>query len=68
MAKLQACSMFRRVSALGVQVHGGLGYTVEADPQLFFRRAKQWQVLDWDDARLEDEIAALTLDGTHGDV
>lgn len=68
MAKLQACSMFRRVSALGVQVHGGLGYTMEADPQLFFRRAKQWQVLDWDDARLEDEIAALTLDGTHGDV
>src|SRR5690606_20784333 len=46
MAKLQACSMFRRVSALGVQVHGGIGYTVEADPQLFYRRAKQWQILD----------------------
>lgn len=62
MAKLQCCDMFRRVSALGIQVHGGLGYTVEADPQLFFRRAKQWQILDWDDAFLEDEIARLTID------
>lgn len=67
-AKLQACAMFRRVSALGVQIHGGLGYTVEGDPQLFFRRAKQWQVLNWDEARLEDEIARLTLDGGIGDV
>jgi alkylation response protein AidB-like acyl-CoA dehydrogenase len=68
MAKLESCALFRRVSALGVQVHGGLGYTMEADPQLFFRRAKQWQLLNWDDARLEDEIAALTLGRTVGDV
>ncbi|MBC2778964.1 acyl-CoA dehydrogenase family protein [Parasphingopyxis marina] len=61
-AKLQACAMFRRVSALGIQVHGGLGYTIEADPQLFFRRAKQWQLLNWDDAFLEEEIARLTID------
>jgi alkylation response protein AidB-like acyl-CoA dehydrogenase len=61
MAKLQACAVFRRVSALAIQVHGGLGYTNACDAQLYFRRAKQWQVLDWDAAALEDEIADLTL-------
>lgn len=61
-AKLQACAMFRRVSALAIQIHGGIGYTSEADPQLFFRRAKQWQLLNGDEAFLEDEIARLTID------
>lgn len=61
MAKLQACDVFRRVSALAIQVHGGLGYTLEATPQLYYRRAKQWQLLDWDNDRLESEIAELTL-------
>ncbi len=59
-AKLQACDTFRRASALGIQVHGGLGYTVEADPQLFFRRAKQWQVLNGGRPWLIDEIARLS--------
>lgn len=68
MAKLQCCSMFRRVSAIGIQVHGGLGYTTEADPQLFFRRAKQWQLLNWDETFLEDIIAHLTLDTVGPDV
>lgn len=67
-AKLQACAMFRQVSALGIQVHGGMGYTTEADPQLFFRRAKQWQLLNWDDAYLEDQIALLTIDREAADV
>ncbi|MGJ8536431.1 MAG: acyl-CoA dehydrogenase family protein [Parasphingopyxis sp.] len=67
-AKLQACAMFRKVSALGIQVHGGMGYTTEADPQLFFRRAKQWQLLNWDDAYLEEQIARLTIDGEAADV
>lgn len=59
-AKLQNCNMFRRVSSLGVQVHGGLGYTNDAEPQLFFRRAKQWQLLQWDDDYLLEEIAQLS--------
>ncbi|WP_417593213.1 acyl-CoA dehydrogenase family protein [Parasphingorhabdus sp.] len=67
-AKLQSCAMFRQVSALGIQVHGGLGYTTEADPQLFFRRAKQWQLLNWDDTYLEDQIARLTIDSDVADV
>ena len=58
-AKLQACNIFRRASALGIQVHGGLGYTTEADPQLFFRRAKQWQILNGSEAWLTEEISRL---------
>jgi alkylation response protein AidB-like acyl-CoA dehydrogenase len=61
MSKLQAGAMFRRVSSLAIQVHGGLGYTLDADPQLYFRRAKQWQTLNWGDATLEREIADLTF-------
>jgi alkylation response protein AidB-like acyl-CoA dehydrogenase len=61
MSKLQAGAMFRRVSSLAIQVHGGLGYTLDADPQLYFRRAKQWQTLNWGDDTLEREIADLTL-------
>lgn len=57
MAKLQACETFRRAAAVCIQVHGGIGYTNEADPQLFFRRAKQLQSLHWDPRTLERHIA-----------
>jgi alkylation response protein AidB-like acyl-CoA dehydrogenase len=65
MAKLQACAVFRYAAAVAVQVHGGLGYTREADPQLFFRRAKQWQSLHWDERCLEEKIADLLRDEAH---
>jgi alkylation response protein AidB-like acyl-CoA dehydrogenase len=61
-AKLQACNVFREASATGVQVHGGFGFTSEGDPQLYFRRAKHWQLSNWDAAYLEKRIAALILD------
>lgn len=61
-AKLQACNVFRDVSAIGVQIHGGFGFTSEGDPQLYFRRAKHWQMTNWDAAYLEKRIAALILD------
>lgn len=61
MAKLQGCAVFRRAAAVAIQVHGGLGYTVEADPQLYFRRAKQWQSLNWGEAALEQRIADFVL-------
>lgn len=61
-AKCQAANVFRDASATGVQVHGGFGFTSEGDPQLFFRRAKYWQVSNWDTAYLEQRIAAAILD------
>lgn len=61
-AKLQACNVFREAAATGVQIHGGFGFTSEGDPQLYFRRAKHWQLTNWDASYLEKRIAALILD------
>jgi alkylation response protein AidB-like acyl-CoA dehydrogenase len=64
MAKLHACSVFRRATAVGVQIHGGMGFSLEADPQLYFRRAKQLQLLHWDPGFLEQRIADQVLSGS----
>lgn len=61
-AKLFACKVAREVTAKAEQIHGGIGFTMEYDIQLFFRRAKQQQ-LNWlDSRRLEDLIAEAVLD------
>lgn len=57
MAKLFACDTFRNVTAMAQQIWGGVGFTVEYDVQLYFRRAKQLQISWWDSARLEEIIA-----------
>jgi alkylation response protein AidB-like acyl-CoA dehydrogenase len=62
MAKSFACQTFRDVSATGVQIFGGNGFTVEFDIQLFFRRAKSWQLNNWNDRYLGELIAAEVLD------
>ena len=62
MAKLFAGRTYRDVTAMGEQVHGGVGFTLEYDIQLYFRRAKQQQISWWDDRALEDRIAVAVLD------
>jgi alkylation response protein AidB-like acyl-CoA dehydrogenase len=57
MAKLQATAVFRRATVTGVQVHGGMGFSEEADPQLYYRRAKHLQLMYWDNRYLEQRIA-----------
>jgi alkylation response protein AidB-like acyl-CoA dehydrogenase len=42
MAYVQAVETARRVTSDGLHMHGGIGYTMEHDIQLFFRRAKAW--------------------------
>ena len=59
MAKLFACQTYRDVTAMCQQVWGGVGFTIEYDIQLFFRRAKQLQITWWDTRYLEERIAAL---------
>jgi alkylation response protein AidB-like acyl-CoA dehydrogenase len=62
MAKLFAGETFRDVTAMGEQVFGGVGFTLEYDIQLFFRRAKAAQ-LNWgDDRHLEEQVASAVLD------
>ncbi len=62
MAKLYACRTFRDVTATAQQIFGGIGFTVEFDIQLYFRRAKQLQLSWWDPRTLEELIAAQVLD------
>jgi alkylation response protein AidB-like acyl-CoA dehydrogenase len=61
-AKLFACETFRDLTAMAQQVFGGIGFTLEFDIQLYFRRAKLQQ-LAWSDGRaLEEMVAASVLD------
>lgn len=62
MAKLQATAVFRRSTVTGVQVHGGMGFSADADPQLYYRRAKHLQLMYWDPDYLEQRLAAEVLD------
>jgi alkylation response protein AidB-like acyl-CoA dehydrogenase len=61
MAKLFAGKTFRDVTAMAQQVFGGIGFTLEFDIQLYFRRAKQLQISYWDDRILEELVAAAVL-------
>ncbi|MEW6473101.1 MAG: acyl-CoA dehydrogenase family protein [Actinomycetota bacterium] len=46
MAKALSGEAYRRVAAGACQVLGGYGFMLEYDPQLYFRRAKQAQLLE----------------------
>ena len=63
MAKLFACQTYRDVTATAQQIFGGIGFTVEFDIQLYFRRAKQLQLSWWDSRYLEELVASAVLDG-----
>jgi alkylation response protein AidB-like acyl-CoA dehydrogenase len=62
MAKLFACQTYRDTTAMCEQVWGGVGFTIEYDIQLYFRRAKQLQLSWWDTRTLEERVAASVLD------
>jgi alkylation response protein AidB-like acyl-CoA dehydrogenase len=62
MAKMFACQTYRDLTAMAEQVFGGVGFTVEYDIQLYFRRAKQLQISWWDTSYLEELIASEVLD------
>jgi len=61
-AKLFACRTFRDVTAMAQQVFGGIGFTLDFDIQLYFRRAKLQQLSWSDDRALEERVAASVLD------
>ncbi len=62
MSKLFACSTFRDITAMAQQLFGGIGFTLDFDIQLYFRRAKQQQMMWANDRALEDAVAAALLD------
>jgi len=62
MSKLFACNSYRDTTAMAQQIFGGVGFTLEYEIQLYFRRAKQQQITWNDTRRCEDLIAAAVLD------
>lgn len=62
LAKLFMCHAFRDITATCQQVWGGVGFTIEYDIQLYFRRAKQLQMSWYDDRHLGELVAAQELD------
>jgi alkylation response protein AidB-like acyl-CoA dehydrogenase len=62
MAKLFACQTYRDVTATAQQIYGGMGFTLECDIQLYFRRAKTLQLSWWDTRYLEELVATQALD------
>jgi alkylation response protein AidB-like acyl-CoA dehydrogenase len=61
MARLFAARTYRDVTAMAQQVFGGIGFTVEFDIQLYFRRAKELQLSWWDEPYLEELVARAVL-------
>jgi alkylation response protein AidB-like acyl-CoA dehydrogenase len=62
MAKLFACATFRDITAMAQQIFGGIGFTLDFDIQLYFRRAKVQQTMWANDRALEDAVASALLD------
>ena len=61
MAKLYTGQTYRDITAMAQPVFGGVGFTLEYDVQLYFRRAKQLQLSWWDSATCEDKVADAVL-------
>jgi alkylation response protein AidB-like acyl-CoA dehydrogenase len=61
MAKLFACSTFRDITAMAQQIFGGIGFTLDFDIQLYFRRAKVQQLMWANDRVLEEAVAVALL-------
>lgn len=61
MAKLFTCNTYRDVTAMAQQIWGGVGFTLEYDVQLYFRRAKALQLNWWDTRALEEIVASEVL-------
>ncbi|MGW6334620.1 acyl-CoA dehydrogenase family protein [Nocardia rhamnosiphila] len=59
MAKAQAAECLNLCAAQNIQIHGGIGFTWEADPHLYFRRAKAIEPLFGDHAHHTELLAEL---------
>ncbi len=57
MLKAHVSDLYRYVTGEAIQVHGGFGFTEEADPQLYYRRAAVDAVLLGSASALRDRVA-----------
>jgi alkylation response protein AidB-like acyl-CoA dehydrogenase len=62
MVALFAAEVAFKTAADSLQFHGGYGYTLEYDIQLYFRRAKAWPLLAGDPRLRYAELAHRLYD------
>jgi len=58
LAKAAATDAFDRAAAENVQIHGGVGFTWEYDPHLYYKRARSSAYLLGDGVRSREAVAA----------
>lgn len=63
-AKAFASETFRFCSGEAIQLHGGVGFTWEYDPHLYFKRAQAGSQWLGSADHLRERVAAAVLDGT----
>jgi alkylation response protein AidB-like acyl-CoA dehydrogenase len=62
MAKTYASDSYREVGNLGIQVHGGLGFTWDENIHFYYKRAKASELMFGDAAYHRERIAQLIVD------
>ena len=66
MAKAYASDAYREVGNLGIQVHGGLGFTWDENIHFYYKRAKASELIFGDATFHRERIARLVVDGAAG--
>jgi alkylation response protein AidB-like acyl-CoA dehydrogenase len=62
MAKAYASDAYREVGNLGIQVHGGLGFTWDENIHFYYKRAKASELMFGDATFHRERIARLVVD------
>ncbi|HEX8186552.1 MAG TPA: acyl-CoA dehydrogenase family protein [Blastocatellia bacterium] len=62
MAKAYASDSYREVGNLGIQVHGGIGFTWDENIHFYYKRAKASELMFGDASYHRERIARLTVD------
>ncbi len=66
MAMIFNSSSAERASSVSLHFHGGYGFMLEYDIQLYFRRAKGWSLLNGDPGREHQRLARLLFGSEDG--
>jgi len=66
MAFVAATEAAAKTTADAIHVHGGIGFTMECDEQLFFRRAKSWPLVYGDPRQELQTLAKLVIEAREG--
>ncbi len=62
-AKAYASDSYREVGNLGIQVHGGIGFTWDHEIHFYYKRAKASELMFGDAIYHRERIARIVMDG-----